>query len=286
MDTRFWGPSGWKLLHLVAAEPAGNKNRAAAILEWMHLLEYVLPCKYCRASFHDYWKLQPLSREIVANPAAFSRWMYDIHNRVNGKLRGQGLVTTRDPAWPTVQRHYTKLHAGLCKGTPLLGWDFMTSVAFSTPAADYTPVPMPDAPESAIDRSTLDEATQNRYNLLSRKARLRYLKRWWALIPSILPCSAWRAAWAAAMKSAGAGQPPLERGREAVMRWMWRIEEGVCAGLQCPTPHSSRAAMEREVAAFESGCSTAKKGTTCRTLRKSQRRKVHARRTRKGVHVL
>lgn len=282
MDTRFWGPSGWKLLHLVAAEPATG-SRADAVLEWIHLLEYVLPCKYCRASFHDYIRLQPLSRETVTSPAAFSRWMYDIHNRVNGKLRGQGLLTAHDPAWPTVQRRYKALHAGLCKGTPLLGWDFMTSVAFSTPAADYTPVPMPDAPEVTVDWASLDEATQNRYNLLSRQARLRYLKRWWALIPAILPCQSWRAAWAAAMR---AGAPPLERGREAVMRWMWKIEEGVCAGLQCPTPHSSKAAMEREVAAFESGCGRARKGTTCRTLRKSQRRRVHARRTRRGISVL
>ena len=284
MDTRFWGPSGWKLLHLVAAEPVGN--RTDAIAEWIHLLEYVLPCKYCRASFHDYIRLQPLTAAIVASPAAFSRWMYDIHNRVNGKLRGQGLVTSRDPTWPTVKRMYAKIHAGLCSSrrTPLLGWDFMTSVAFSTPAADYVPVPMPDAPESAMDWSTLDEATQNRYNLLGRDTRIRYLKRWWALIPSILPCEAWRASWAAAVSSRGA--PPLERGREAVMRWMWRIEEAVCAGLHCPTPHRSRVAMEREVAAFESGCTKAKKGKTCRTLRKAQRRQVRVRRTRKGVGVL
>lgn len=280
MDTRFWGPSGWKLLHLVAAEPVGD--RATAVAEWIHLLEYILPCKYCRASFHDYIRLQPLTDETLREPAAFSRWMYDIHNRVNGKLRGQGLLTARDPSWPTVQRRYKALHAGLCKGTPLLGWDFMTSVAFSTPAADYVPVPMPDAPEPAVDWSTLDEATQNRYNLLSRQARLRYLKRWWQLIPSILPCEAWRAAWAAAMKA----QPPLERGREAVMRWMWRIEEGVCAGLRCPTPHRSRAAMEQEVSAYESGCSKAKKGKTCRTLRKAQRRYHQVRRTRRGVGVL
>ena len=280
MDTRFWGPSGWKRLHLVAAEPAGNRTQA--ILEWIHLLEYILPCKYCRASFHDYIRLQPLDATTVENTTAFSRWMYDIHNRVNGKLRGQGLVTTRDPAWPTVQRQYARLHAGLCKGTPLLGWDFMTSVAFSTPAADYTPVPMPDAPESPADWGALDEATQNRYNLLSRQARPKYLKRWWQLIPSILPCEAWRAAWAAAMKR----EPPLERGREAVMRWMWRIEEGVCAGLRCPTPHKSRAAMEREVSAFESGCGRARTGKTCRTLRKAQRRHVHKRRTRRGMGVL
>jgi hypothetical protein len=38
MDTRFWGPSGWKLLHLIAAEPTKDPT---AVLEWFGLLEYV-----------------------------------------------------------------------------------------------------------------------------------------------------------------------------------------------------------------------------------------------------
>jgi hypothetical protein len=270
------------LLHLVAAEPAGD--RATTILEWMTLLEYVLPCKYCRASFHDYIRLQPLTEEIVRSPAAFSRWMYDIHNRVNGKLRGQGLLTTPDPSWATVQRRFTRIHRGLCRGSPLLGWDFMTSVAYSTPEVEYKPMPMSDAPENREDWAALDDATKNRYNLLDRRARLGYLTRWWSLIPSILPCEAWRQAWAHAMIAAGV--PPLIRGRDAVMRWMWQIEAAVCAGLKCPTPHPSRAAMVREVSAFESGCGRVRRGKTCRTRRIVQRRRVRARRTRRGVEVL
>jgi len=191
--------------------------------------------------------------------------MYDIHNRVNGKLRGQGLLTRKDPGWTKVRDNYMKLHHGLCRGTPLLGWDFMTSVAFSTPAANYKPVPMPDTPE-VVDLDC--DATKNRYNLLGREARLKYLKRWWALIPSILPCQAWRTSWAAAVSAAGA--VPLT-GRDAVMEWMWKIEERVCAGLQCPTPHPSRDAMKREVAAYESDCGRRRKGKTCRSNRKTRK---------------
>lgn len=283
MDTRFWGPSGWMMLHLITVDPTVQRRRAA-VKEWFTLLEYVLPCKYCRASFHDYLQAQPLTDEVMATPAAFSRWMYDIHNRVNDKLRGQGLLTKPNPSWPSIRERYTEMQRGLCKGSPLLGWDFMTSVAFTTPAADYTPVPMPDAPESTVDWADLDIGTRNRYNLLTRAERLRMLAAWWRLVPSILPCGAWRSAWASAMRAAG--QPPLQSGREAVMRWMWKIEEAVCAGLQCPTPHASRRAMEREVSAFESQCSTAKKGKTCRTRRLRQRDRVRTRRMKKGVDVL
>jgi len=265
MDTRFWGPSGWKLLHLIAAEPAGD--RAPAVLEWMELLEYVLPCKYCRASFHDYIRLQPLSLAMVKDSPTFSRWMYEIHNRVNGKLRGQGLLTTPDPSWTSVKAEYTILHKGLCKSSPLLGWDFMTSVAFSTPTASYKPVPMPDLPEQTEKK--LDDATQNRYNLLSRSDRIRYLKRWWRLIPSILPCEAWRLAWSRALHSK---EPPLDHGREAVMRWMWQMEDSVCGHLKCPRPHASRTAMNREVSAYESNCSKARRGKTCRS--RKQKRKT------------
>jgi len=275
MDTRFWGPSGWCLLHLVAANP--NHKSLKAVKEWFELLEYVLPCKYCRASFHDYLNLQPLTIETVSNREAFSRWLFDIHNRVNGKLRGQGLLTDTDPSWTSVRDKYYKMQAGLCKEQPFMGWDFMTSIAFSTPAADYTPIPMSDAPEETADWVTLDLRTKNRYNLLTRQERLKKLCRWWSLTPSILPCAAWRSAWTAA--ASRAGRIPLTAGREAVMRWMWRVEEQVCDGLKCPTPHPSLPALKKEVSAFESPCSKEKKGRTCRTRKHRQRRLVMRRRT-------
>lgn len=277
MDTRFWGPSGWRLLHLVAAD-ANHKTRAA-VIEWIGLLEYVLPCKYCRASFHDYLRLQPLTETIMKSPDTFGRWMYDIHNRVNGKLRGQGLLTEADPTWNDIRKRYQDLHGGLCNGSPLLGWDFMISVAFTTPAANYTPIPMPDLPEESV---ILDPATRNRYNLLTREERLPYLARWWALVPAILPCVAWRRAWAAATGT----PPPLERGRDAVLRWMWRVEDAVCHSLHCENPHGCLRDLKREVFAFESGCGRARRGHTCRTRRKVQRQQVRTRRARKGVGVL
>jgi hypothetical protein len=285
MDTRFWGPSGWQLLHLVAHEPIRTACHANAVLRFMHLLEYVLPCKYCRASFHDYIRLQPLTIDTVMDTAAFSKWMYDIHNRVNAKLRSQGLLTTANPSWADVRTRFEGMHAGLCKGTPLLGWDFMTSVAFATPAANYKPVPMPDTPERPASEIALwPMEIRNRYNLLTRTERIRYLKRWWALIPSILPCEGWRSAWAAAMQKAGA--PLLLQGKDGVMRWMWKIEQAVCGALRCPTPHRSLPALCAEVGAFESKCGVARAGKTCRTRRKKQRSRVQTQRSRRGVGVL
>ena len=262
MDTQFWGPSGWHLLHILASAPVKHPS---AVKEWIELLEYVLPCKYCRASFHDYMKQLPLTMDIIQDQQLFGRWLYDIHNLVNAKLRSQGLLKTPDPSWHSVQKRMQ------CNSGPLVGWDFMTSVAYSTPSADYVPVPMPDAPTRIVDIST-----KNRYNLLTRQERLVKLRRWWELIPSILPCESWRRAWSSA--SASEAKVPLMKGREAVMRWMWRIEEAVCSGLKCPTPHPSLPALKHEVAVFESNCGRVKRGKTCRTRKHRMKRRVMSQR--------
>lgn len=259
MDTRFWGPSGWKFLHLLTQDA----SRCKKIVEWLQLLPYVLPCKYCRASLHDYYELQPLTEEIFRNPETAGRWMYDIHNRVNEKLRGQGLHTERNPTWTEVRAKYKTMYKGLCSTTPLIGWDFLSSIAFTTPSADYIPVPMQDAPESPGDWKSLDIAAKNRYNLLTYKERLAKLAIWWKLIPSILPCSSWRQSWASSMKTSG--QAPLEHGREAMMRWMWKIEEGVCSSLRCDTQHPSLPALHMRMKRVESKCSSSRRGKTCRS---------------------
>lgn len=264
MDTRFWGPSGWKFLHVLAQDA----SRCRKTVEWLKLLPYVLPCKYCRASLHDYYEIQPLSNELFCNPDTAGKWMYDIHNRVNEKLRGQGLLTEKNPSWPDVRKRYRTIYSGLCNTSPLIGWDFMTSIAFTTPSANDTPVPMQDAPEQQSDWSSLDIATRNRYNLLTYKERLAKFATWWKLIPSILPCSSWRRSWTASMKRAG--EPPLSGGREAMMQWMWKIEEGVCSSLQCEMPHSSFPSLHALMRRVESKCSSSRKGKTCRS--KSVRR--------------
>ena len=270
MDTRFWGPSGWKLIHLIATNPVQNEAHGRAVSAWFALLPFILPCKYCRASLTDYYKASPLTLDILHDQERFGYWAYEIHNRVSAKLRGQGLVTAPDPAWPKVRAHYAELYKGLCGTTPLLGWDFLTSVAFTTPGSDYLPVPMPDLPEELTkeDLTKLTPRDRNRYNLMTREERLPLLKTWWELFPSILPCEGWQEAWTAAQKKAGS--VPLSRGRKAVVQWMWSLESGVCSALRCPTPHASLVELRRTVGAFESGCGKARRGKTCRAKQRTR----------------
>jgi hypothetical protein len=215
----------------------------------------------------DYYKAQLLTVATLKDADTFSRWLYDIHNRVNGKLRGQGLLTQPNPSWTSVLARYKKQQSGLCDTSPLLGWDFMTSVAFTTPALNYKPVPMPDTPEE-IDLAALDLESRNRYNLLTREERISALKEWWSLIPAILPCPAWRASWSAATQEEG--RIPLQSGREPAMQWMWAVEEQVCQGLRCPPPHESLPFLKKTMKVYESSCSLSKskRAKTCRRNKK------------------
>ena len=283
MDTRFWGPSGWALLHLIASDPSihESKKRVDATRRWFELLPFVLPCKYCRASLSDYYKAQPLTEEAIATPDTFSRWLYDIHNRVNNKLRGQGLLTTTNPAWPTIRDRYKKQQRDLCESSPFLGWDFMTSVAFTTPERTYTPAPMPDYEKSEEKSEKGDITIRNRNNLLTRDERVAVLQEWWSLIPAILPCSAWRSSWSASLKSLKS-PIPLHDGRKAALQWMWSVEECVCQDLQCPPPHESLPSLKKTMKVYESSCgqSKSKKAKTCRKKKKLAKNNAKASRKR------
>jgi len=253
MDTRFWGPSGWRLLHLVAASDLGT--RRDQVKEWFGLLEYVLPCKYCRASFHDYIRKLPLTDDIVADPTRFSRWLYDIHNMVNDKLRKQGLLNTPNPPFtvtPTAKE--------------FVGWDFFTAIAFTTPGPGMHSTPLPGG------RNARTLAARNRYNRLTCAERLRLLRRWWSLTPSIPPVAEWRRAWQASvtakLSTDATSSVPVAGGRQAMMKWLWALEEGVCSRLQCETHHDSLPQLVTVCAAFESKCGSAKRGKTCRTRKR------------------
>jgi len=76
MDTRYWGPSGWDLFHRIAAHSEDPDD----VLK--HMAE-VLPCKFCRNSTRRFIKNHPYDKNDR------EKWLYEIHNMVNHKLRSQ-----------------------------------------------------------------------------------------------------------------------------------------------------------------------------------------------------
>jgi len=131
MDTRFFGPAGWQLLHLIAAEDLDTHHKKDLFLAQ----QYILPCRFCRES----------TIEFMAGDYAYhepaDRWLYDLHNRVNKKLRDQCAEDPKvicpppDPAFSDIKKRYLDL----LKKTPNVppGMDFLFCVVYNY--KDVTP---------------------------------------------------------------------------------------------------------------------------------------------------
>lgn len=91
--TKVWGPPLWIGLHSITfgypykidLNNPDHKNKKKIYYNFFKLLGYVLPCKYCRNSYQEYFdELDPYpfldKREDIV------RWFYLIHDKVNDKL--------------------------------------------------------------------------------------------------------------------------------------------------------------------------------------------------------
>ena len=127
IDTRFFGPSAWQLFHLIAFF---SPNPQDTLLD----IKDMLPCKFCRASTTEYTATMPISS--CDDPG---RWLYDLHNKVNAKLRSQSkkdptiLAPPPDPTFEEVKARYEQI-----KPTAVPGRDFLMSVAVNY--GDTTPI--------------------------------------------------------------------------------------------------------------------------------------------------
>ena len=268
MDTRFWGPSGWRLIHLISfAAPTLNRKHLHTFFE---TLPYVLPCKFCRASLTDYYVSDPIPTDLKE----FAEWSYRIHNRVNGKLREQKLLTDKDPTWRSVKQQYEKWMKQSCTQQTMIGWDFLYSVAYTTPCKDVTSTPIPGAPPSI----TTPEL-KNRWNTMTINERIPKLKAWWSSLPHVLPFPIWQKAWRKTVPRI----PQLQCGRKDVTEWLYRAEKAMCQELEENIPHESFDGLCNELNAFASGCGKIKthKVKTCRAKKTLKRKILDRKRTRK-----
>lgn len=120
MDTRFWGPSAWQLFHLVAF-------RSEHPDDVLNMMKDVLPCRYCRESTTQFVREHPLRGDP-------GRWLYEIHNMVNDKLRKQADTDPKvvnpgeDPAFEDVKAKYMSM-----KPVAVPGRDFLFAVSANYP---------------------------------------------------------------------------------------------------------------------------------------------------------
>jgi hypothetical protein len=266
MDTRFWGPPGWRLLHLISVSDATQRRGgAAAVRRFFELLAYVLPCKFCRASFSDYITADPPPRGDTASERDWAHWLWRIHNCVNAKLRSQNLPTAPDPPFDSVVQVYKERLAAGCTKTEFEGWDFLFAIAENHPLSrsSRNSQPMVDAPP--VDGLT--DLQKNRWNLLSCARRMRYYKEFWRILPRVLPYREWERAW-------GARHPGLAlQSRPLLLKWLWRRRCAMESSLDLLNRDEFHQVCAR-LAEARSGCGSRKRAKTCRSVKQGGKRRT------------
>ena len=135
MLTRVWGPSLWHYLHTMSFNYPGKpsskdkKHYRNFILE----LQHTLPCKYCRDNLKKNLKHKPLQICDMKNRETFSRFIYELHERINKQLNKESNLSYCDvreryehfrsrctqPTRPKIFKFTKKKHKGCTE--PLYG---------------------------------------------------------------------------------------------------------------------------------------------------------------------
>lgn len=140
IDTRYFGPSAWQLFHYISFHAKHPQQFLLGIKD-------ILPCKFCRESTTKFTHELPMS----SNPA---KWVYDLHNKVNHKLRTQCkddpsvINPGPDPTFEEVREKYEHM-----KLSGILGRDFLFSIAANYPNE-------PEEDQMAIQRTFLKQLAE------------------------------------------------------------------------------------------------------------------------------
>jgi len=222
MDTRFWGPSGWQLFHLIAF-------RSPHPEELLLMIKDILPCKFCRESTKQFTHELPMT----SNPG---KWLYDLHNKVNNKLRTQCkddpavINPGPDPSFEDVKKIYMSM-----KPTSIPGRDFLFSVAIN----------YPDSPEET------DMATQRTFM---------------HTLSDVYPFES------STFKKYLSEHEVALSSRKAYMKWMYGLLNELAQAMKADLP-SYKGYVSR-VMYFKSGCQKKTyRGKTCRRTKTGFRTK-------------
>jgi hypothetical protein len=116
--TRLWGPSGWLFLHCVTfgypykIDPNNQEHleKQNDYYRFFYYLGKVLPCKYCRNSYDEFFAKNSPMRHLGSREE-LAKWLYDVHNLVNDKL---GVPKCERPTFDEIKEQYETFRAA-CK---------------------------------------------------------------------------------------------------------------------------------------------------------------------------
>lgn len=88
--SKIWGNPGWTFATAVAFgyPQHPTKEQRENYQLFFENLGNVLPCGYCRDSYHETIHRDPtrLSADVMRNRDTLTRWLYDVHSDINRKL--------------------------------------------------------------------------------------------------------------------------------------------------------------------------------------------------------
>jgi len=250
MDTKFWGPSGWRLLHLITFGYTPKQKESVKHL--FESLPYVLPCKFCRASLQEYIDADPVE-DALRSKVTLSKWLWRIHNKVNDKLREQGLLDMPNSSFEDVKKMYEKRMEDVGE---MEGWDFLFSIAESHPYCRLSKqsTPMKGCPEVVPLHSSISQ--KNKWNVLTCDEKMIKYKKFWRSIEDSLPFDEWRKGWKACKFNMDAFDTRMN-----ILRELWRFRSCMTA------ENGTFDGMCKKLADHRSGCSKNPHAKTCRKKR-------------------
>lgn len=266
MDTRFWGPSGWQLLHLItfAYKPERDKT---SICDFFEVLPYVLPCKFCRHSLSGYYEEDPIDKHC-SSPLRLQKWLWNLHNQVNAKLRSQGLVSKdhayKDVPFEKVQDIYSNRLEEGCARTHFPGWEFLFSLAETHPFTKESKHSTPIKNAPPLEELNTD-FLQNKWNILSPEKRLPYYKKFLDLLPKVLPFEEWRQVW---KQTSNDFTDSCWNTKQSTFRHLWKLRCSLEKELQLLNT-TNYFSLCRQIQNVKSGCSTSSRSKTCRKKKKT-----------------
>lgn len=90
MITKIWGPAAWIFLHTVTFGYPINPSdeQKENYKKFFELIGDILPCSHCRKSYKEFIKMKEseLNDGAMENRETFTKWFYNIHQKVNEKL--------------------------------------------------------------------------------------------------------------------------------------------------------------------------------------------------------
>ena len=256
MDTRYWGPSGWRLLHLIVANKAKKPKEFSSFLEH---LPYVLPCKYCRSSLSFYYQEMPYE-----DSHNLEHWMWSIHNKVNGKLRLEGQNKPPNPPFAKVQKIYEERLGYGCTRTEFPGWEFLFSIIKNHPLTSRDTYPIPGAPPIETLSTDLEK---NRWNLLDPEQRFAHWIQFWQALPDVFPYAEWTQSWKESLEEPPSSWNTMGLAMKSLWKLRCQFEEKLA--LLNKTTYKT---LCNDLTFFKSGCANKNIQTkTCRRLRMTRK---------------